>query len=241
MNRLFLTGDTHGELNRISSKNFKESKILDETDVIIILGDFGLLWWYPENKHYKQTLYNIEWLKTKKFNICFIDGNHENFYLLNKLPVIQKFGSEVGYISDNIFHLKRGNVYNINDYKILTIGGALSIDRNNRQLNVSYWNEELLSNTEIEKILNLIEYDNIFDLILTHTAPLSIIKQMFEYPLTEKVNDSTTKFLDHIKNNIKFKKWYFGHFHENCVFENYTCLYKNIIEINREHNETYFK
>ncbi len=144
---IYLTGDAHGEhdMPKLSSKRFPQGKDLTKEDYVIILGDFGLLW---DIELSPIEIYWLNWLENKPWTTLFIDGNHENFNRINALPEVSMFGSKVGKVNDSVFHLKRGHIYNINDMKILTIGGAASIDKMQRTENISWWKEELISYTE---------------------------------------------------------------------------------------------
>ena len=77
---IFITGDIHGniDINKLNSKKFAEQKNLTKSDFVIIAGDFGLVW-----DESKECQYWIKWLSEKNFTTLFIDGNHENFNLLN--------------------------------------------------------------------------------------------------------------------------------------------------------------
>ena len=43
---IFITGDTHGDIDiqKLSSKNFPKGKTLTKNDYVIVCGDFGLVW-----------------------------------------------------------------------------------------------------------------------------------------------------------------------------------------------------
>ena len=43
---VWVTGDIHGNPRRFSSDIFPEQKEMTKNDVVIILGDFGLVWDY---------------------------------------------------------------------------------------------------------------------------------------------------------------------------------------------------
>ena len=68
---IYITGDTHGDISCF--KNPKLSK-LGEKDILIVCGDFGFIW-NPDDPAEKK---NMEWLKKRKYTICFVDGAHEN-------------------------------------------------------------------------------------------------------------------------------------------------------------------
>lgn len=73
---IYITGDTHGDISCF--KNPKLNK-LGEKDILIVCGDFGFIW----NPHDKNERKNLEYLKKRKYTICFVDGAHENFDILN--------------------------------------------------------------------------------------------------------------------------------------------------------------
>jgi len=41
---IYLTGDTHGDITRLGSSHFPEGKSLSKEDLVIQLGDFGIIW-----------------------------------------------------------------------------------------------------------------------------------------------------------------------------------------------------
>ena len=75
---IYFTGDTHGDKERLSKFALKQLK---SGDTLIVCGDFGFLW--DESKKEKKFL---EKLSKRNYTICFIDGTHENFELLEKIP-----------------------------------------------------------------------------------------------------------------------------------------------------------
>lgn len=78
---IFVTGDTHGDYTRFNTANFPEQKAMTKLDYVIICGDFGI--WNESNEE----KYWLNWLQDKPFTTLFVDGNHENYDLLNSYPV----------------------------------------------------------------------------------------------------------------------------------------------------------
>ena len=232
MSKIFLTGDTHHSrelFKKLSNKNFKQQKTLTKEDVVIILGDVGALTWDKS----KETLYNIEWLQDRNFTTLFIDGNHDNFDILDNLPTKQIYGSEVGVLAKDIYHLKRGNIYTINGKTFLTIGGATSIDKEHRLPHRSWWEREVLSYSEIENTCLSLEAVNYkVDYILTHTTFEDLGDQLVD----GKVHGcKTSEFLSSIQDDLYFKGWFFGHFHKEKLFKSskgfYQCLYNSVVDL----------
>jgi len=220
---IYLFGDTHGEMEmaKLCSRYFPEGKTLTKDDYVIVLGDFGLIFDDPQSSSEK---YWLEQLEKKPFTTLFVDGNHENHPKINELETVQMFGSDVGKVNDSVFHLRRGRTYTIDNKKILTIGGAYSIDRPYRVKDKSWWPGELLSTEEMDRIDNI---TGDFDYVLTHTAPNTIIRELGFSPVVCNVAET----LELLKDRITFKHWYFGHFHLDKELDKYTCVYKNIIKI----------
>lgn len=103
----------------------------------------------------------IHTFKNRKWGTTlFIDGNHENFDRLNKYPEIDMFGGKVGKIEEGIYHLKRGYVYEIQECKILTFGGANSIAKHTLTEGVDWWKEEKFNYNESNRAFDNLEKHN---------------------------------------------------------------------------------
>lgn len=221
----FLKGDIHGNLFEII--DFINRFNLGKNDNIIILGDCGIAW----RKDKKDLDQNI-----KLWNECgngvklyFIDGNHENFNILNSLPI----ENNMGKIADNIYHLRRGQVYEFENKKILVCGGADSIDKYRRIENFTWWKEEAISQETIDDIPA-----GHYDYVLTHCCPRSVFEKNRIYLSTlqfldeNKINHSSEDMLEQLKNKITFDHWFFGHYHINCnLDEKFTCLFEDFMEV----------
>ena len=223
---IYLTGDTHIPLDvsKLNAKNFPEQKNLTRQDYVIVLGDFGLLW--HKNKTYK---YWLDILSKKNFTLLWLDGNHENHEWINSLPVTEWNGGRVHQIAPNIIHLMRGEVLCIDHKSIFVCGGAKSMDTEHRNQGVDWWPNEMLSYQDIHNAtVNLEKVHNKVDYILTHNCPGNIAKIMFNVPLH---NDTTMAIFDIIMQDTNFKKWYFGHWHKDIDYANFSCLYNRIIKL----------
>jgi hypothetical protein len=235
MNRIFVTGDTHGgqvgDAKKLTTRNFPEGKNLDKGDFVIVVGDFGYVW--ALNEPSKEELHNYKWFNERPWTTLFVDGNHENFDRLDFLPEEEMFGGKVGKLSDTIYHLKRGEIYTIAGRKILTMGGGMSIDKIYRTENISWWKEEAPSEKDYVNCLdNLRDHDNKVDVILTHDCSKRIY-DVFDIP---KYPDRTQlqQFLEHLEKDVDFDEWYFGHYHQDHKFDDkHQVLYQKIKEITK--------
>lgn len=249
---VYVTGDTHGNFYRFNAENFPEQKQMTTEDHVIILGDFGGVWCKEANRTEKCWL---DWLNDRPFTTLFIDGNHENFTRLNKYPVEEYHGGLVNVIRPNVLHLKRGEIFNLEDKTFFAFGGASShdiqdgildvedpdwkkkasqLDRQNRFMyrvkGLSWWEEELPSQNEMDNgLLNLKKYNYKVDYILTHCASASTVALLGQ-GLYEQ--DILTHYLQKIREKTDFNKWLFGHYHDNRVINNQEyLLYEQIVRL----------
>ena len=219
---IYITGDTHGNVDFDYLKDYFNNRFVNENDYLIILGDAGIVWSGKENF--------IDDYAMLGLNVLFIDGNHENFELLNRFPIVTFNGAKCHKLYENVYHIMRGEIIKLNNKTFFCMGGARSIDKVYRIENISWWKEEDIGFNDIENGLsNLKNVQNTVDYVLTHCAPTSIINKMFNYK-----QDNNTKILEKFKEIINFKYWYFGHYHENKKYNNFEVLYRRIIILNDE-------
>ncbi|WP_101773459.1 metallophosphoesterase [Peptostreptococcus faecalis] len=224
---IYITGDIHGWEGigtRLSYSKNKTREKLNENDLLIVLGDFGVVW-----NGNKADNYWLDWLNNKPFTTLFIDGNHENFNLLNQYPIAKFKGGKVHKIRDNVLHLMRGEIFEIEGKSFFCMGGAESIDKVYRKENISWWKEELPNYRELTNGLeSLSECNNKVDYILTHC----FIKD-FENSIFNRAYDNyLLDYFNDIKINVKYDKWFFGHYHKDLEYdEKHVCVYKKIIRL----------
>jgi len=221
---IYITGDTHGNIDFYKLKNYFLNKYVTKADVLIILGDAGIVW--GENQCY------INEYASLGLTVFFIDGNHENFDLLNKFPIMYFNDALCHRLASNVYHILRGEIININSLSFLCIGGATSIDKAYREEGITWWNDEHISDDDIKKaIKNIKNYHYEVDFILTHCAPSGMVSKMFDFK-----TDSDTDKLSKIEYFCDFKYWYFGHYHIDKELDNFRCIYNNILEL-KEYKE----
>lgn len=223
---IYVTGDTHTpiDIKKLATKNFPEQKLLSKEDYLIILGDYGGVWDNSEEDRYWR-----RWLNNKNFTTLFVDGNHENFDLLNKYDVEYWNGGKVHMIEDSIIHLMRGQVFDIDGNIFFTMGGAESIDKLDRTEGKSWWKEELPSQKEIEEALYNLELNNWkVDYVLTHTTSNKNMEQMGYI----KEKNILNSFFDEVQEKLQYKHWYCGHFHSDTkIDDKHTVVYRKVIKV----------
>ena len=225
---IYVTGDMHGEEERLYSRSMKK---LSEGDTLIVCGDFGFVW--DGSAKEKKIL---EYLGSWKYNVCFIDGTHENFDLLEKCRMTVWNGGKVHRVSGNLFHMMRGQIFTIEGYRIFTFGGGESTDREMRTEHISWWKEEMPTPAELEEGAKAIdEVDCDVDFIITHEPP-SIVKStmLLRAGETDSVN-KLNGYFEQLNRVCKFKHWYFGSMHEDRIITNvHTAVFEDVIPINSD-------
>ncbi len=211
---LYVTGDTHGEEGRFQYMDSAIEKTLKEGDKLFVCGDFG----YISDDSYPERQF-LRFLCEKPYQILFVDGNHENFDLINDYPVEEWCGGKVHVIRRNregvpkIIHLMRGQVFEIEGKKIFTLGGAYSIDKYMRTPHRTWFPQEMPTDDEMkEAIANLEKHGNKVDYILTHAAPEETMCIFHTYHPEEK---PLNNFLEWVRENVEYKHWYMGHLHRD--------------------------
>jgi len=231
MSQLYITGDTHGEMSmmRLGKKTFPQGEALTRDDCIIITGDFGLVW--PEVESSPERWWR-NWLREKPFTVLFVDGNHENHDMLQRLPREEKFGGIVGVVDENIFHLRRGEIYEIGEKKILTFGGAESYDKERRCEGISWWKDEVPSYADMDNCLdNLERHDHKVDYIIAHTCPNFQSKILQAKMSSRDIQDPTCRMLEHIYTSCEFSDFYCGHWHIDEDYGKIHFLYERILKL----------
>ena len=203
---LYITGDTHGDPERLS-KN--ELKMLSDGDTLIVCGDFGFLW-NDDKKEHKI----LNSLMKRRYNICFVDGTHENFSLLNKYPVKVWNGGNVHEVRPNILHLMRGQLFTIDGLTVFTMGGGESPDIDDR-IDTASWDREEIP-TQAELLLGAEKLDSVgcaVDIIVTHEPP-SKIKGFLKLSETNQIRvTALNAYFDELSANCRFNHWFFGSLH----------------------------
>lgn len=254
---VYITGDCHADFRRFGRKRrCKLPYQLTADDYVIVCGDFGLLW--DQSPEFQ---YNLKWLSNLPFTILWVQGNHENYNMIEEYPVEEWNGGKVRHIvRDKIILLERGQLFTIQGNTYFTFGGASSHDidggvldetsatypedyrdairseKTFRILNKSWWKQELPTEEEIQEGReNLERVGYQVDYVITHCSS-NYMQNFFEecwgFPKGWYKSDILTNFFDELEDKLQYKQWYFGHYHQDeCIDEKHTLLYYAIIPV----------
>ena len=227
---ILVTGDIHAsyDIAKLSESCF-DTAGLTKDDYVIICGDFGLVW---NNSASEQ--YWLRWLDTRPFTTLFVDGNHEGFSLLNSLPETTWNGGAVHQVATSVFHLKRGQLFNIDGYRIFAMGGASSseYDRTHRTQGETWFTEEIPNEQERAAVLETLDAANWdCDFVITHCAPSSCAQGISEHTDRLEIHpmDEYTDWLQTIQDRLTYRHWFCGHYHIDAqIQDKTTALYNRI-------------
>ena len=224
----YITGDTHREFYRLH--DIEKNK----DNMLIILGDTGINYYLDESdKKLKEQLnsYNIK--------LFCVQGNHEEKpENISTYKEIDMFGGKV-FIEEeypNLIFAKNGELYDIDNKKVLVIGGAYSVDKNYRIIYGYPWfKDEQLSKEEMNNILNKYKGQHI-DIVLSHTCPLKYEPtEVFMKGIEQSdVDKSMEKFLDKVEDSINYDKWYCGHYHTEKQIDKLEFMFGRIKVFNKD-------
>lgn len=222
---IYVTGDTHGDLERFKSKSI--AKRLKKGDFLIVCGDLGFFW--NDSKAERKAR---KWLSKRKYTILFVEGTHDNLNMLEQIPQEDWCGGKVRKMQENLIQLCRGFVFKIDGNFIFAVGGGESQDMEERDANGSWWEQEMPSPQElIAARERLTEYRDVVDFIISHDCPAALLKNEEREEGTAFVNHLNL-FFDQVSRECRFKQWYFGCYHLDKKFPpNHTAVFQNVIPL----------
>lgn len=160
---LMLAGDTHGQLQHWQYLIGQATQI--PVKRIFVLGDFG--YWEHQDDRYLHKLSRM--LRHEGITCYFLDGNHENHPLLwEKYTETDDEGFVI--VRDNILYSPRGHRWTWDGVSFLSLGGAHSVDKNDRIEGKSWWPTETITEDDVK----LASVGGKVDVLLSHDAPAHV-------------------------------------------------------------------
>lgn len=209
--KLLLLGDIHGSYNPLGYE-LKRKQV--ENAYIIQVGDFGMGFYKPNYYKTALALLNRD-LVDKNNHLYAIRGNHDD-------PDYFKTTNNPFELS-NITLLADYSELNLLDKSILCVGGAISVDRIDRVLGKSYWEEEPF------KFNDRFPYkDRQYDAVITHTrpkcagGPKNYDNIAYWLDRDDTLKDQLMIEADKVQKLYELTKptkWFYGHFHESSIME----------------------
>ena len=238
---VFVTGDIHGwlDIGKLTPDRWPAGTKLRRSDFLVICGDFGLVWNNPITLEEK---FFIDWLDSRPWTTLFIDGNHENYDLLDTFETSDWRGGKVAVLpgTRNVIHLLRGQIYEMGRYgRWFCMGGAPSHDTASRVAGKSWWPREMPSQQEYDegrKNLERVNYE--VDYVFTHEVPRSLRRFAMarHYDKSREQDDELSAYLQTVEDRLdrnRLKMWYAGHYHDDIMLRDkrHCVLYGQIVEL----------
>ena len=204
-------GDIHGKIEKLTDEIIKLD--LKNSVSFVHVGDFGIGFDHPIKEHKKlKWLDNV--LSSSGSKMYVIRGNHDD-------PARWSTGSS--YVMDNIQFVPDNIIMEINGKVCLFAGGAISVDRLNRNKGVNYWTHEEYKWKRPNIIPKRIDH------LFTHDVYHQCSPFRIESPTTLKwlnidatLRNSLDESQEEMKNLYEFAmsinedfSWYHGHYHES--------------------------
>ncbi len=226
----YITGDTHGEFDRLFRFCSRFQTSTDDT--MIILGDVGFNFFGGRRDRYSKQM-----VSELPITVFSIHGNHEmRPSTISSYHIREWRGGQV-YVEDefpNLLFAIDGEVYNLDGIQTIVIGGAYSIDKNYRLAHGwGWWPDEQPSEEVKQKVENVLAARGwAVDAVLSHTAPLKYepVEVMLSYTDQTRVDKSTEIWLDGIEDRLVYSHWYAGHYHTEKNVDRLTFMFGSILE-----------
>jgi len=225
---ILITGDTHRRFERIF--RFCQKYEIVKGDTMIILGDTGINYMGgSSDDSIKQKLSDLD------LELFCIHGNHERRPESTGLYTEKLWNGGIAYVEDkypNILFAKDGEIYNIDGYRTIVIGGAYSVDKYYRLAMGHRWFSDEQPSDEIKTYVEQQLEKNSWkvDVVLSHTLPYKYRPvDLFIREIDQSTVDSSTeKWLGEIEQKLTYKRWYAGHYHCDRDVDNLTIMYSKV-------------
>ncbi len=161
--------------------------------------------------------------------VLFLDSDLDKPSELKKYPLIEKYGGMVHQISNNVFHLCRGEIFTIEERTFLVMGGYSSVEEPYRITGVNFSYDDVITREDMDRAYdNLERRDFKVDTILTHCPPGHLFKDFRLFPLADHNND----ILQRLSMFADFNHWLFSNCCTDKAFDDvYRSVYADVISV----------
>ena len=160
--RVAFAGDWHGN-GRFAAHAIAGARAAG-AQMVVQLGDFGV-WSGALGQRYL----DVVDLAASRAGVivAFIDGNHEDFDLLESFDV----NDGLRRLRDGVWHIPRGTRWTWEGLRFVALGGGTSLDRGRRTPGLSWWYQEAVTPAQAEQVIA----DGPGDVFLTHDCPDGVV------------------------------------------------------------------
>lgn len=178
VSRVLVVGDIHGEIRHLKSALDRAVEL--QVDAVVQAGDFWLAdqGWHdhdPEESRFMWAAHDAP------LPVVVVDGNHEAW------PSLWRFAAtpaaQAAFASQRPLHLGgslwwawRGSVWQWSTARFGALGGAVSPDREDRDVRRWRWPEEATTQDDLDRLLANVraKHDGRLDVLITHDSPAQV-------------------------------------------------------------------
>lgn len=234
--RFLFVGDTHGEKDLGKLRSPEVARLgLDGQDALIHLGDLGAPW-------RKDSDDVLLWWQGLPMQIIVCLGNHENYGWIARQPTVRRYGCLGHALGGNLFAPLPGETATLGGKRFWFYPGGLSIDFFLREPGVDVFPDELLMNAQAEAVIAGYFSREVPDYLISHDGPRKFVGDHFGFALRTPPESYYTHMqealgsrahpafmLDRIYAAGRYKKWYFGHHHQDITSGGLSCLFRRMV------------
>lgn len=208
--KVLVVGDTHGVYQWVEQTVIPYAKAAG-CSTIMQVGDFGFVW---DNRltHVDGELDRLhEALSAAGIVLVFLPGNHENHPMLQRLSEDAEKNEDGHYIlRPTIVYTGRVAAWTWDGLRMAAVGGAASIDRDERVPGVSWWPEEMLQPDEVCDAVQL----GPVDILFTHDAPTGVPIRL----LPDVASTAHRAYMAQVGLAVSPAYWFHGHYHDSLFY-----------------------
>jgi len=199
--RLLCVGDTHG--NIVFMENMFGQARKRGCEKIIVVGDYG----YWPNANWGRAFITAVAEMSKIFDIAthWVDGNHDNHPALWGEDEKYSHGTAFLNTGGNSWYIPRGMQWEWDGLQFAGMGGAWSIDKDQRVPGESWWPTETIRDKDIDWML-----DTKADVLFSHDT-VSYVKVPNILAIRE--SELNREKIDVVVRNIRPELIIHGHYH----------------------------
>lgn len=169
--RIMVAGDWHG--NGTWAQKAIQAARKAGCDTIVHVGDYGF--WVPHRDGIKYLRFVHQNLEECGITLYWVDGNHENHdriahYGLNREAMGDDWWAHNHGWTDRIIYRGRGERWTWHDKVWMSLGGAVSVDKDMRTPGRDWWPEETLTFNQA----NYAAREGKVDVMICHDAPVGV-------------------------------------------------------------------
>lgn len=210
-----VVGDTHGDATFMKGVLAEASD--RDANTVVQVGDFDLEW----SASFRAVIVN--WLDVDPARqLLWIDGNHDNHdrlnYLLSSNDCDRTRPVSFAGMDDadenwhqRMLYCPRASTMTIGASRCLFLGGAVSVDQDQRSEGIDWWRSETISYKNAQDAAAA-GRDNQIDVMFCHDSPVNVFS--FDSRKTDQGSEDHRDLLNSIVHEVRPGRLFHGHYHE---------------------------